>query len=227
MNLIRKIVQAKIDSIITLSEDIKGVNHNPSIGAVRESYLIQFFNELIPNSVSITSGFITDATGKISPQLDLIVTKKSSLPLFKLKDEVSVVPIESVILVAEIKSNLTTTDLQQIESQVSCITSMTLTGEHGNENFIVPNIILAYETNIKKETLIDWMDKNGNTASCCTIKNDTFVKDGKTKVFDNFAHDIKHHGVLAFVATFHEMLNYLNTKRDYKPNMNVYLTGRK
>lgn len=226
MNLIRKIIQTNIDKILTQSEDISGLSHNPSIGSVRESYLIEFFKTLIPDTVSIKSGFITDATGKISPQLDFIVVKNSSIPFFEMKDGISVIPIESVLLIAEIKSLLTTKDLEQIQNQVSLITSMNLTGEAGSENFIVPNIILAYDTNINSDTLAKWIETNGNTVACCSLKKNTFIKDEKVIEFENFAFEIKHHGVLAFVSTFHKMLDFLNSKRDYKPNMDAYLTGR-
>lgn len=226
MNQIRKIVQTKIDNIIQLSETIGDIKHNPSIGAIRESYLISFFKELIPNSVTLTSGFITDATGNISPQIDLIVTQKAALPLLKLKEELSLVPIESVLLIAEIKSNLNTTDLSQIESQVSSLTSMNLTGQMGKQNFIIPNIILTYDTSVREATLIDWMKNNGNTVACCTFKKNTLLKDDNILILKNYDFEIKHHGVLSFVATFHKMLEYLCNQRDYKPNLDTYLTGR-
>ncbi|KQA39334.1 DUF6602 domain-containing protein [Vibrio cholerae] len=226
MNQIRRIVQAKIDNIIQLSEIAGEIKHNPTIGELRESYLIDFFKELVPNSISLTSGFITDAEGRISPQLDLIVTKKSALPLIEMKDGLSIVPIESVLLVAEIKSDLTTADLKQVEKQNEKITTMELTGEKGSENFIVPTIILAYDSSVNEETLISWMRDNGNTVSCCTLKKNTLVRDKDIVVFKNIDFDIKHHGVLTFVSTFHKMLEYLNSQRDYKPNLDVYLTGR-
>lgn len=226
MNQIRKIVQAKIDNIIQLSETVGDIKHGPSVGVIRESYLISFFKDLIPNSVSLTSGFITDAAGNVSPQIDLIVTKDNALPLLKLKEELSIVPLETVILVAEIKSNLTIADLSQIETQVANLTSMGLTGQMGAQNFIIPNIILAYDTSVKEETLIEWMKNNGNTVACCIFKKNTLMKDENILVFKNDDFGIKHHGVLAFVATFYEMLEYLCNQRDHKPNLHTYLTGR-
>ena len=227
MNLIRKIIQNQIDNIINQADGIIGLDHNPSIGSLRESFLIQFFQNLVPESVLIQSGFITDASGNISPQLDFIVVRKSSIPFFEMKEGISVIPIESVILIAEIKSTLRITDLEQIESQVSRITAMNLTGELGQNNFIVPNIILSYDTNINQDTLIEWMGNNGNTVACCIIKKDTLVKDHVIKIFKNQDQGIHHHGVLAFVSTFHKMLEYLDSNRDHKPNMDVYLTGRR
>jgi hypothetical protein len=226
MNQIRRIVQAKIDNIIQLSEIAGEIKHNPTIGELRESYLMDFFKELVPTSISLTSGFITDAAGRVSPQLDLIVTKKSTLPLIKMKDGLSIVPIESVLLVAEIKSDLTTADLKQVEKQNEKITSMELKGEKGSKSFIVPTIILAYDSSVNEGTLISWMRDNGNTVSCCILKKNTLVKDEDIVVFKNIDFDIKHHGVLTFVSRFHKMLEYLNTQRDYKPNLDVYLTGR-
>ncbi|UPR37056.1 hypothetical protein ISX50_17455 [Vibrio cyclitrophicus] len=226
MNQIREIVQAKIDNVIKLAEVAGGIQHNATIGELRESYLMDFFKELIPSSVSLTSGFITDAGGNISPQLDFIVTKKSALPLIEMKDGLSIVPIESVLLTAEIKSKLSTSHFQQIENQNTKITSMNITGDMGKNNFIVPSIILAYDHDISEERLVDWIGQNGNIVACCTFKRDTYLKNENVETFKNFDFNIKHHGVLTFVSTFHQMLVYLDEKRDFRPNLDVYLTGR-
>lgn len=226
MNQIRKIVQAKIDDVINLAEVAMGIQHNATIGELRESYLMDFFKELIPSSVSLTSGFITDAGGKISPQLDFIVTKKSALPLIEMKNGLAIVPIESVLLTAEIKSSLSTTDFFQIEKQITEITSLQITGDMGSNDFIVPTVILAYDHNIAEKTLLDWMNENGNIVACCTFKNNTYLKYENMKVFKNLDFDIKHYGVLEFVSTFHKILVHLNDERDFRPNLDVYLTGR-
>lgn len=226
MNPIRKIVQAQIDNIIQLSDLAGNVEHNPSVGELRESYLIDFFRKLVPSSVELTSGFITDFTGNISPQIDLIVTLKTSLPLFSMKEGLAIVPIESALLVAEIKSTLETKSMEQVKNQNIRIATMKLFGEMGKQNFIVPSIILAYDSKVNNDTLKKWMEENGNTVACCVLKKDTFVKDEKIKVFENCAYGIKHHGVLSFVATFHKMLEYLIDNRDFKPNLDSYLSGR-
>lgn len=226
MNPIRRIVQAQIDNIIQLSDLAGDVEHNPSAGELRESYLIDFFKKLVPASVEITSGFITDSTGHVSPQIDLIVTKKTSLPLFSMKEGLSIVPVESALLVAEIKSTLETSSLEQVRKQNERISTMNISGEIGLKKFIIPSIILAYDSKVNKDTLKKWMEENGNTVSCCILKKDTLIKDVNIKVFEKFAYNIKHHGVLTFVSTFHGMLEYLIKERDFKPNLDTYLTGR-
>jgi len=226
VNHIRKIIQARIDNIIQLSDVAGNVPHRPTVGALREEYLTEFFRELVPDSVSITSGFIADATGNISPQLDLIVIQKSSLPLISMKNGLSIVPVESAILVAEMKSTLTTTDLKQVEIQNDSISKLQVTVEIDNSRFIIPTVVLAYDTNIAKETITSWMEKNGNTVAFCILKKDSYVKDVGILVFENEQHGIRHHGVLAFIATFHKALNYLVGQRNFEPNLDAYLTGR-
>ena len=226
MNPIRKIVQAQIDNIIKLSDLVGNIEHNPTIGELRENYLIDFFTKLVPSSVSLTSGFITDAAGRISPQLDLIVTQKTALPLFSMKEGLSIVPVESALLVAEIKSTLETSSLEQVKNQNEKIASMNISGDIGKQNFIIPTIILAYDSKVNPDTLKKWMEDNGNTVSCCILKKDTFIKEVEINVFENYAYGIQHHGVLAFVSTFHKMLGYLIDNRDFEPNLDSYLTGR-
>ena len=143
-----------------------------------------------------------------------------------MKEELSVVPVESALLVAEIKSNLDINSLDQVKIQNEKLSSMNISGEMGRKKFIIPTIILAYDSKVKRETLKNWMESNGNTVACCIFKKDTLVKDEGIKIFENTSYGIKHHGVLAFVATFHKMLEYLIKERDFQPNLDVYLTGR-
>lgn len=227
MNYIRKIIQARIDNIIQLSEGTGNVPHSPTVGALREEYLSEFFRELVPDSVSITSGFIADAAGNISPQLDLIVTQKSSLPLITMKDGLSIVPVESAILVAEIKSTLTTKDLKQVEAQNDSLSKLQVTVEIKKDSpFIIPTIVLAYDTNIAKKKIKSWMEQNGNTVAFCILKKDTYFKDSGILVFEHEKDGIRYHGTLAFIAMFHKALNYLVCQRNFEPNLDYYLTGR-
>lgn len=226
MNQIRKIIQARIDNIIQLSEVAGEIPHQPTVGDLRETYLLEFFRTLVPDSVSITSGFITDFQGTMSPQLDFIVYMKSALPLMVMKDGLSIVPMESVVVFAEIKSTLTTTHLKQVKMQNTTLASMKLSAEIKEKRFIIPSFILAYDTNIASDSLKTWMSTNGNTFACCTLKQDTYIRDEGIRVFDNIAFDIKHYGVLAFIATFYRALHYLVSERDIEPTLDYYLTAR-
>jgi len=226
VNQIRRVIQARIDNLMRLAEAASNVGHAATIGQLRESYLMELFRELIPANLALSSGFISDATGQISPQLDFIVTLNSALPLIAMKDQTSIVPVESALLVAEIKSTLSLSALQQVERQNESLALMQPCGEMGQERFIIPTIVIAYESNVANDTLQKWMESNGNTVVCCVLNGDTFMKADGIRVFAKDGHQIKHHGVLAFIANFYSMLEDLNSMRDFKPNLHTYLTGR-
>lgn len=199
------------------------IPHKPTVGALREEYLTELFLDFIPDSVSITSGFIADALGNISPQLDLIVIQKASLPLIAMKQGLSIVPIESALAVAEIKSMLTTTDLEQVKYQNEAIAKMKLSVE--TEKFVIPTLLLAYDTKVASETLKLWMRENRNTVACCILKKDTYFKKSEDiEVFENEKFNIRHYGVLTFVASFHKSLKHLVSQRNFDPNLDFYLT---
>jgi hypothetical protein len=209
---------------VQLAEVAGGINHSATVGALREEYIIEFIKKLIPDSVNITSGFIVDAYGHISPQLDLIVTKKSALPLMGMKEGLSVVPIESALLVAEIKSTLDIKALAQVEKQNKSISEMYVSGEIGKQKFIVPTMIIAFSTNIKESTLMKWLESNLNTTACCVLKSHTIVKNNPYIIYQNSDSEIRHFATLSFVSMFYNAIVHLNEKRDFVPSMDNYLT---
>lgn len=229
MNPIRTIIQCKIDNIIQLAEAVGSVRHNSTAGALREQYLSEFLREIVPDTVSVTSGFIADSFGNISPQLDLIVTKKSLLPLVTMKDGLSIVPVESAILAAEIKLNLTLSNLKkQVEKQNKAISELkcTVQDKDGPVRFIIPTIVLSYDTKIAKKKIEEWMDKNRTTQAFCILKKYTYFRgDSGVQFFENGRNGKKHYGTLAFITMFHRALNYLAAQRNFEPVFDNYLMG--
>ncbi|MGX9727947.1 MAG: DUF6602 domain-containing protein [Candidatus Electronema sp. VV] len=228
MNPIRTIIQCKIDNIIQLAESVGSLRHNSTAGALREQYLSEFLREIVPDTVSVTSGFIADSFGNISPQLDLIVTKKSLLPLVTMKDGLSIVPVESAILAAEIKSNLTLSDLDQVKKQNKAISELkpTVQDKDGLVRFIIPTIVLSYDTEISKKKIVEWMEEPGNTQAFCILKKHTYFRgDFGVQFFENGQNGIKHYGTLAFITMFHRALNFLAAQRNFEPVFDNYLIG--
>lgn len=231
MNPIRTIIQCKIDNIIQLAEAAGSVRHNSTAGALREQYLSEFLREIVPDTVSVTSGFIADSFGNISPQLDLIVTKKSLLPLVTMKDGLSIVPVESAILAAEIKSNLTLNNLKkQVEKQNNAISKLAPTVQEKDNHipfpFIIPTIVLSYDTKIAKKNIEEWMDKNRNTQAFCILKKYTYFRgDSGVHFFENGRNEKKHYGTLTFITMFHRALNFLAAQRNFEPVFDNYLIG--
>ena len=121
-NVILKGVVARIRQLLDQYEESKIIGHDTTKGSLREAYLKQFLADFVPHPFVITSGFVTDCRGEdISPQIDLLVFDRTSIPGFALSTFVTVLPVEAVRLAIEVKSTLKAAHLAQIKSQQDAI----------------------------------------------------------------------------------------------------------
>ena len=75
-------------------------------GMYREEIVKKLIKTMIPQRLDIGSGFIITSTGKISTQCDLIIYDKNSCPLIENGNLQRFFPIECVVAIGEVKSNL-------------------------------------------------------------------------------------------------------------------------
>ncbi len=91
--------------------------HPGEFGVYREAIVKDFLSIFIPSRYSIGSGFIINTNGIISTQCDLVIYDHQSTPLMQSINHQIFYPIETVVAVGEIKSN--------IESKVALIDALT------------------------------------------------------------------------------------------------------
>src|SRR3990172_8152705 len=72
------------------------VTHPGVKGAAREDVLVEFLKDYLPGRIGVSSGFIVDHNGNLSPQCDVILFDKPSAPVFKISDTVRILPAETV-----------------------------------------------------------------------------------------------------------------------------------
>ncbi|GEN72942.1 DUF6602 domain-containing protein [Chryseobacterium lathyri] len=86
------------------------------IGSAKEKEVIRKLEMLLPNSVGIGSGCIIDSYGNCSKQIDIIIYEKEFCPVFCINEspETTYYPCEGVIAVGEVKSSLTSRELENI-----------------------------------------------------------------------------------------------------------------
>lgn len=86
------------------------------IGSAREKEVIRKLELLLPNSVGIGSGCVIDSFGEVSKQMDIIIYEKEFCPVFCINDspETTYYPCEGVIAAGEVKSTLTSKELENI-----------------------------------------------------------------------------------------------------------------
>lgn len=158
-NRINGIIRARLKGLMAQVDESKQIEHAPTKGALREEYLKEFLESLLPSRYLVKNGFICDVLGGISPQLDLILADTSVLPSIALSKDVSLIPVEVAIGAVEVKSKLKSKDFDQLKRQVDAIWSLRPVsespqpGHHGVRIFI-----FAYESEVSMPHLTTWFE---------------------------------------------------------------------
>lgn len=230
MNPIQKMLQSRVDSLISNAEGIAALEHSATVGTLREKLLIDFFSDLIPMYFSITSGIVCDASNNVSRQLDFIVKNDFTLPSMVMKESISIVPVEAVHLIAEIKSTLKTEHLTKIANDYKYFYKLKLACYPASQNaqIKIPAIVLAYSSEAAKDTLKDWMSKTANVVSVCIVGKYSLSKekDG-IALHESSSGYPKHWETLVFTSQLFSFLNESRAVHRGNPLLSAYLSGVK
>jgi len=82
------------------------VIHPGEKGVARERALVRHLRRLLPERYDIGSGFVVDAEGAISRQIDVIIYDHIVSPVFDVGGGLKYYPVECVVAVAEVKSTI-------------------------------------------------------------------------------------------------------------------------
>ncbi len=80
--------------------------HSGEYGIYREELVKKWLKLFIPEKFGISSGFLINSKGEISTQCDLIIYDKDKTPMIETIENQKFFPVETVILVGEIKSDI-------------------------------------------------------------------------------------------------------------------------
>ena len=226
-NQISQLVTSRIEQLLANARAAAAVSHGGTVGAVREQHLRDFLSALLPPPLAITSGFISDPLGKLTPQLDMIVYDPTRIPPIALPGDVAVVPSDSALAMGEIKSTLSSDALDQLLRQLSAITEMAHSGEGGGEesSVIIPQIVVAFESNVSIQTLNSWFDECPNLVLISVLSQATFAKVGNNQRNVTIGSPANRHmHIRAFVAHFFKMLHQVAAlRREVTPRFAAYL----
>ena len=143
------------------------ISHNPSDGKFRED-LIKTILDIVPQKYKVRNGFIIDSEGNISDEMDLIIFDDVYVPKFFM-ETYSVIPVESVVAVVQVKTSLNLTILNNaitnlnsidrlIPQKGGIIISASNAREIKEERYILPLKILvcgSTDTELKTEKCSD------------------------------------------------------------------------
>lgn len=92
----------------------KGVEHNGEKGSLREAFVISLLQQYLPAQFGIGSGVVVDKWGRQSPQVDIVIYDKRTMPPILDKGGRGIYPIDAVLRLVEVKSNLDKASLAQL-----------------------------------------------------------------------------------------------------------------
>jgi len=163
--IIQSIYRNKAESLLRTLESSDLTKHNPTTGKLRENAIIESLNDIIPQEFELSSGFVVDSRGTISPQMDILVYQRGDLPSILLSHDSVVLPYELFKFGIEVKSTLEVKHFDQLSKQSECLNSMVesafirgskINPDHKNVEFKIKKpllFIIAIESNVAQETI--------------------------------------------------------------------------
>lgn len=137
------------------------IGHNLEDGKYREYLMKRVLEKIIPSKYEITNGFVIDSDNNQSDEMDVIIYDKSYVPPF-FDETYTIVPIEAVIAVIQIKTTLTNKQLELAVDNLNSIDKLNaktggkIISAKGGElleeqRYLLPyKIIVSYKTDINK-----------------------------------------------------------------------------
>jgi hypothetical protein len=100
------------------------IPHPAELGTDREEIIRQFLRAYLPKRFDVSTGFAFDSAGKVSKQLDIVISNSLICPRFETAGGKRFFPCESVVAVGQVKSSLATSNefekaLENLESAKS------------------------------------------------------------------------------------------------------------
>lgn len=95
-------------------DEKKKLIHPGEYGEYREKAVIELLESFIPQNLKISEGFIISSNGNVSTQCDIVIYDPYSCPKLTDSAHQKFFPVESVIAIGEIKSDITTLPKLQV-----------------------------------------------------------------------------------------------------------------
>lgn len=114
------IYRARIVELRAMFLATKSILHKGEKGSLREAFLINLIQQFLPGNYGIGSGLVIDKFGRQSVQVDIIIYDKRGMPPIVEAAGRGVYPIDSVVRVVEVKSDMRKSSLDQFAELIKC-----------------------------------------------------------------------------------------------------------
>jgi hypothetical protein len=92
--------------VARLKADRTAISHPPTSGAASEINWQRMLEDYLPARYSVSGGFVVDADGSISQQIDIVIFDRQYSPFIFNQDNTFYIPAESVYAVFEVRPEL-------------------------------------------------------------------------------------------------------------------------
>lgn len=112
-NLLREILLKRVDHLLGLYAASGELKHPGEKGLLRELFLRRVIEAVLPKHFAVGSGIIVDRWNRQSPQVDLLIFDTRRTPPALDENGHGIYPVDAVMRVIEVKSNLDMSALAQ------------------------------------------------------------------------------------------------------------------
>jgi hypothetical protein len=117
------------------------IEHPGESGRAREQILTEFIRRLIPSSFGVSTGFVVDAVGGKSRQMDVVVYRTDYAPVLEIGG-VKHFLVESVVAVLEVKAAINTeARLAQALDNIASVKALDRTNRGRNYRLVEDQVL--------------------------------------------------------------------------------------
>ncbi len=111
--LFRDRLNTSIETCLREAENVSALGHPGMIGELRQTFIEKLLFPVLPPTINIGTGKITDKHGNLSAQTDVVIYNPNILPSLMYDEKTGIFPIESVYYAIEDKSKLSSTEIEK------------------------------------------------------------------------------------------------------------------
>ena len=109
----RKVLSSAQDKLKAAINQIRcPIPHSGEIGALIEQQFRSQLEEILPEKIGVSHGFVVDSTNGVSRQMDIILYDRLNTPRIFASDGAQMFPVEATYACGEIKTDLNSSELE-------------------------------------------------------------------------------------------------------------------
>ena len=144
MNLLNKVFEGVANKLKIDFEEQAGIlGHPGEVGTGRENVLMNLLSKYIQKRYGVDSGFIIDALGNKSEQMDILIYESNYTPVFEVVDNKRFFPCETVVAMGQVRTTIgSRADLVNCLNNIKSAKALDRSNKGENELITGPGISL-------------------------------------------------------------------------------------